>query len=65
MDSNIFAKANQIIRGCDADASRLSFSPIGKPVEPSADMPLAKYVRECWENENGEPFYFMDWTKMI
>lgn len=40
-------------------------SPIGKPVDVPADMPLAKYVRECWENENGEPFYFMDWTKMV
>jgi chemotaxis signal transduction protein len=39
-------------------------SPVGTPVEPPADMPLAQYVRECWENENGEPFYFMDWTKM-
>ena len=38
---------------------------IGTPVAPPADMPLAKYVRECWENENGEPFYFMDWEKMI
>ena len=32
--------------------------------EENADMPLAKYVRECWENENGNPFYFMDWIKM-
>jgi len=39
--------------------------PLGTPVEPPSDMPLAKYVRECWENENGEPFYFMDWTKMV
>jgi len=38
--------------------------PIGMPVNVPADMPLAKYVRECWENENGEPFYFMDWIKM-
>jgi len=42
----------------------LFYSPIGTPVAPPADMPLFKYVRECWENENGEPFYFMDWTKM-
>lgn len=47
-----------------ADVSFIFFSPIGKPVDVPADMPLAKYVRECWENENGEPFYFMDWTKM-
>ena len=38
----------------------LFYSPIGTPVAPPAEMPLAKYVRECWENENGEPFYFMD-----
>jgi len=44
--------------------SGLFFSPVGKPMEPPSDMPLAKYVRECWENENGEPFYFMNWTKM-
>ena len=42
----------------------LFYSPIGAPVPPPADMPLAEYVRECWENENGEPFYFMDWVKM-
>jgi hypothetical protein len=41
------------------------YSPIGTPVAPPIDMPLAQYVRECWENENGEPFYFMDWTKMV
>ena len=34
-------------------------------MEPPADMLLAKYVCECWENENGVPFYFMDWTKMV
>lgn len=48
-----------------ADVSFIFFSPIGKPIAVPADMPLAKYVRECWENENGEPFYFMDWTKMV
>ena len=42
----------------------LFYSPIGSPVAPPADMPLAEYVRECWENENGDPFYFMDWNKM-
>ena len=40
-------------------------SPIGTPISIPADMPLAKYVRECRENENGDPFYFMDWPKMI
>jgi len=39
------------------------YSPVGTPVPPPADMPLSEYVRECWENENGEPFYFMDWVK--
>jgi chemotaxis signal transduction protein len=43
----------------------LFYSPVGKPITPPDDMPLAKYVRECWANENGEPFYFIDWTKMI
>jgi hypothetical protein len=40
-------------------------TPLGTPVAPPADMPLAGYVRECWENENGEPFYFMDWAGMV
>lgn len=47
-----------------AQAMGLFFCPIGKPIETSADMPLRNYVRECWENENGEPFYFLDWTKL-
>ena len=46
------------------DFSCLFYSPIGTPVDPPANMPLTKYVRECWENENGDPFYFMDWVKM-
>jgi chemotaxis signal transduction protein len=49
------------VDSCD----NMFYSPIGTPVEPPSDMPLAKYVRECWENENGEPFYFMDWAKMV
>ena len=48
-----------------AEVKGLHFSPIGRHMEPPDDMPLAKYVRECWENENGELFYFMDWTKMV
>lgn len=43
----------------------LFFSPIGKPVSPPSNLPLAEYVRECWENENGDPFFFMDWPKML
>ena len=39
--------------------------PIGKPINAPSEMPFAKYVRECWENEYGDPFYFMDWTKMV
>jgi hypothetical protein len=39
--------------------------PVGTPIDPPSGMPLAAYVRECWENENGEPFYFMDWAKMM
>jgi|GEM_PF-787600 len=39
--------------------------PIGTAVSTPADMPLAQYVRECWENECGtQPFYFMDWLQM-
>ena len=56
-ERNLFAIAVDSF-GC------LFYSPIGSPVAPPADMPLAEYVRECWENENGEPFYFMDWNKM-
>jgi hypothetical protein len=48
-----------------AQVSCIFASPIGNPISVPADMPLAKYVRECWENENGEPFYFMDWGKMV
>jgi hypothetical protein len=42
----------------------LFYSPIGTPVAPPAEMPLSKYICEFWENENDEPLYFMDWTKM-
>ena len=42
----------------------LFHSPIGTPILPPEDMPFSKFVRECWENENGEPFYFIDWEKM-
>ncbi len=48
-----------------AEAKGLHLCPIGRPMEAPSEMPLAKYVRECWENENGELFYFMDWTKMV
>ncbi len=42
----------------------LYISPIGKPVAPPKDLPLAPYVRECWDNEEGEPYLFMDWPKI-
>ena len=42
----------------------LFHSPIGTPISPPNDMPLSKFVRECWDNENGEPFYFVDWKKL-
>ncbi|MCL2189311.1 MAG: methyl-accepting chemotaxis protein [Defluviitaleaceae bacterium] len=47
-----------------ADVINIFACPIGTPVPASADMPLAKHVRECWDNENGAPFYFMDWADM-
>jgi hypothetical protein len=43
----------------------LYFSPVGTPVAAPAAMPLAAYVRECWDSENGDPIYFMDWPKML
>jgi hypothetical protein len=49
----------------DIDVSCIHRSLIGKPLSAPRDMPLAEFVRDCWENENGEPFYFMDWTKMV
>ena len=49
----------------DADGLDAIYSSVGTPVPPPADMKLAKYVRECWESESGEPFYFMDWPKMV
>jgi chemotaxis signal transduction protein len=48
-----------------ADVECIHRTRIGKPLSAPNDMPLAKYVRDCWENENGELFYFMDWTKMV
>jgi hypothetical protein len=48
-----------------ADVKCIHITPVGKHIDAPRDMPLAKYVRECWENENGEPFYFMDWPKMV
>lgn len=47
-----------------AEVSCLFFCPIGKPIAAPSDMPLARYVREYWESENDQPFYFMDWPKM-
>lgn len=38
--------------------------PFCAPVPPPADNPLSPFVRECWENENGPPVFFMDWAKM-
>ena len=59
-----WAKQNKIY-AVAADVLCLFFSPIGKLIDTPPDMPLAGYVRECWENEHGQPFYFMDWTKMV
>ena len=44
--------------------SGLFYCPIGTPIKPPVDNLISRYVRECWENENGEPFYFMDWNKL-
>jgi chemotaxis signal transduction protein len=48
-----------------ADVKCIHRTRVGKSLSAPKDMPLAKYVRECWENENGELFCFMDWTKMV
>ncbi len=45
-----------------AEVKGIHLTPIGKHADAPDNMPLAKYVRECWENENGELFYFIDWT---
>jgi len=47
------------------DINAIYASPIGASVNAPAEMPLAKYIRECWDNENGEPFYFLDWPRMV
>jgi hypothetical protein len=48
-----------------ANVLHLFYSPIGTPTHAPADMPLAEYVRECWESENDKPFLFMDWPNMV
>ena len=48
-----------------AEVKGIHLSAIGRHMEAPTDIPLVKYIRECWENENGEPFYFMDWPKMV
>ena len=49
-----------------AEVKGIHLSAIGRHMETPADMPLVKHVREFIEkNDNGEPFYFMDWPKMI
>ena len=60
-----WASQNQTVVIASDRCDGVITNPLGMNVAPPADMPLAKYVRECWENENGEPFYFMDWEKMI
>jgi len=47
-----------------ANVIHLFYSPIGIPVDVAADVPLAEYVRECWESEGDVPFLFMDWPNM-
>lgn len=48
-----------------ADVLCIFCCPIGKAVDAPVGMPLERYVRECWESENDEPFYFLDWIKML
>jgi chemotaxis signal transduction protein len=48
-----------------AEVKGIHLSRVGRHMVAPSDMPLAKCVRECWENENGEPFYLMNWTKMV
>ena len=49
----------------DFSVNTIFYSPIGRPMNAPYDMPLAAYVRECWEAEDGSPFYFMNWQKMV
>ena len=55
----LFAVASE-----DFSTNTIFYSPIGRPMDTPADMPLARCVRECWEAEDGPPFFFMDWQKM-
>jgi chemotaxis signal transduction protein len=48
-----------------AEVKCIHLSPVGRNMESPPPIPLVDYIRECWENEDGEPFFFMDWTKMV
>ncbi|MCL2703801.1 MAG: hypothetical protein FWE91_09370 [Defluviitaleaceae bacterium] len=47
-----------------ANVTYIFNSPIGIPTAAPPDTPLAGYIREYWESENGEPFLFLDWPKL-
>ena len=55
----------------DFDSCHELYLALGTPI-PAGDIPaalgphapLSPYVRECWHNENGEPFIFLDWGKL-
>jgi hypothetical protein len=51
---------------CDEfSLNAIFYSAVGRPVAAPPGMPLSAYVRECWEAEDNEAFYFMNWPKMV
>ena len=38
--------------------------PVGTSITPPKNCLFKGLVRECWENENGSPFLFLDWPKI-
>ena len=48
-----------------ADVTGINQYPIGIPAVVPADTPFAEYAREYWESENGVPFLFLNWPKMV
>jgi len=48
-----------------AEVKDIHLSPVGRSMEVLGGMLLGEFVRECWESESGEVFYFMDWPRMV